>query len=132
MTSSQFIYHKDKLSRSFLVVTVFLICFALTGYAATSKFQQQKNGQTEITFSPNSRVSKHTILYKKLFNTKACTLNSTCNNFLTTLLIYNRLVKLRINNISKTFCRLNIPVCFIQCKTIPQSSSEDSTALLVG
>ena len=132
MTSSQFTYHKDKLSKSLLAVTIFLSCFAFTGYSGTSKFQQQKAGQTEIIYSPDSGITKHIFLYKKLFETKTCILNPTRNNFLRTLLIYNKLIKLRISHISKTFYSLDISVCYIQRKTIPQSSSEDRTDLLVG
>ena len=129
MSGIQFIYHKGRLSKSLLTVTVFLSCFAFTGQAYNSAFDKQQATQTEITFLHKPETTKHTVLYKKIlgFYRKRDILSP-----INTLLAYNRLIKVRISAISKKFYLINTPTRFMQTKTVPQSSSESSIPFLLG
>jgi len=133
MTNTRYTYHKDKLTKWLLTVTMFFSIFTFSGYAGDSQSRQQQPTQTEIVIS-NHKTWKRTIPFKKAFERISCNdfLVSNCKNWTNTLFTYNILTKVKLDSISRQFCSHKPAGHFLQVKTIPQSSDEDIFTTFIG
>jgi hypothetical protein len=134
MTNTQYTYNKDKLTKWLLTVTLFFSIFTFSGYAGNSQSRQQQATQTELVISNNHKTCKRTISFKKAFELVSCNafFISPYRNWTNTLLTYNLLSKVKFDSISKQFCSHKSADHFLQVKTIPQNSDEDSFATIIG
>lgn len=132
MTNTQFTYHKDKLTKWLLTITLFFSIFTFLGYANNYQSRQQQATQTELVVSNNHKNCKRTTSFKKAFELISCnaTLISTYKNWTNALLTYNQQTKIKLDNISRQCCSHKSADHFLQVKTIPQSSDEDILQLL--
>ena len=134
MMNAEFTYHKDKLTKWLLTVTLLFSIFTFSGYAGNSQSRQQQTTQTELVISSNHKTCKRTISYKKAI------VLIRCNDFLispykcwtNTLSTYNILTKVKFDSISRQFCSQKSANSFLPVKTIPQSSDEDFFVTFIG
>lgn len=134
MMNAQFTYHKDKLTKWLLTVTLFFSIFTFSGYAGNSQSRQQLATQTELVISNNHKTCKRTISFKKAFELTSCKdfLINPYTNWTNTLYTYNLLTKVKLDSISRQFCSHKSADHFLQVKTIPQNSDEDIFATFIG
>ncbi len=134
MTNTQFTYHKDKLTKWLLTVTLFFSILTFSGYAGNSQSRQQQATQTELVISNNHKTCKRTISFKKAFELTSCNdfLINPYKNWTNTLFTYNLLTKVKLDSISRQFCSYKSADHFLQVKTIPQNSDEDIFATFIG
>jgi hypothetical protein len=134
MTNVQFPYHKDKLTKWLLTVSLLFSIFTFSGYAGNYQSRQQQATQTELVISINHKTCKRTISYKKAFELISSNdfLISPYNSWTNTLFIYNILTKVKLDSISRQFCFRRSADHFLQKKSIPQSSDEDFFVIFIG
>ena len=134
MTNARYTYHKDKLTKWLLTVTLFFSIFTFSGYVGNSQSRQQQATQTELVISNNHKTCKRTISYKKAFvlNGFSEPFNCLYKNWTNTLFTYNILIKVNLDTISRQFYSHNPTDRFLQKKTIPQSSDEDIFVTFIG
>lgn len=134
MKNAQFTYHKDKLTKWLLTVTLLFSIFTFSGYADNYHSRQSQTTQTELVISSNQQSCKRTISYKKAFEL------SIINDFLifsykswtNALFTYNILTKVKFDSISKQYCSHRPADRFPQIKAIPKSSDEDILVTFIG
>lgn len=134
MANAQFTYHKDKLTKWLLTVTLFFSVFTFSGYDGNYQSRCQPATQTELVISNNHKTCKRTISYKKAFGLiryNDC-FKSPYKNRTNTLFTYNILTKVKLNSISRRFCFHKPVDCFLQLKTIPQNSDADIFVIFIG
>jgi hypothetical protein len=134
MTDIQFTYHKDKLTKWLLTVTLLFSIFTFSGYAGNYQSRQQQATQTELVIPSNHKTCKRTISYKKAFELISSNgfLISTYKSWTNTLFTYNILTKIKLDSISRQFCFHKPTDRFLQVKTIPQNSDEDIFITFIG
>ena len=132
MINIPFTYHKDKLTKWLLMVTLFFSIFTFSGYSSNSQSKQKLATQSELLLSKNHKTGKRTISYKKAFELIRfySYLNGQRTCWTNALLTYNLLTKIKLNNISILF--IQVPPPFQQVKTIPRSSDENIFELYIG
>lgn len=134
MINISFTYHKDKLTKWLLMVTLFFSIFTFSGYSNNSQSKQKLVTQSELLLSNNHKTGKRTISYKKAF--ELIRFNSYLNRHYTSwtnaLFSYNLLTKIKLFNILKQFYLYKFTHPYQQVKTIPQSSDESILGLNIG
>lgn len=134
MTNTRYTYHKDKLTKWLLSVTLFFSIFIFSGYAGNSQSRQQQKTQTEIVISDNLKTCKRTISLKKAFELISYNdlLISPYKNWTNALFAFNIITKVKLDNNSRQFCSQKFAPNFFQVKTNPQSSDEDIFGSYIG
>jgi len=127
-------YYKDRLTKWLLTVTLLFSIFTFSGYAGNSQSRQQETTQTELVVSNNHKICKQAISYKKGLELISfiSPLNSSDKNWINSLITYNILTKVKLDNISRQFHSHKSADHFLQVKTIPQSSDEDIFDAFIG
>ena len=120
-------YCKNKLSRWLLTVTMLLSVFAFSGYSNNSTLLNNKKAQTELVCSTKTKHKKFIVAFKKIISTshRPTFLNYFSNHSATLLLTYNKLIKVKFDNILKVYRSIDQADKFVQLKNIPSNSSKD-------
>jgi hypothetical protein len=134
MTNAQFTYHKDKLTKCLLAAALLFSVFTFSGYDGNCQSSYKQTAKTELIFSNNCKTCKRTISYKKAFELIPYNdfLISPFKNRTNTLFAYKILTKVKLDSISRRFYSHKSADCFLQVKTIPQSSDEDIFITFIG
>ena len=112
------------LSAKFLLAGILLFSFiTIAGYSGSSKSIFRQNGQTELIYSHRSLDANKTFLFRKALLRKNQTAFYSQHSNLISLLIYNRLTKVKLHNLSKK--RYSIPKRLYLINNIPQNSGEE-------
>lgn len=124
MLTSGKILFKTKLNKWLLAATVFLSVFSFSGYAGQTQTRQEALNQTELFVAVTSKTNKPTISYKKAL-ASFFSLSNSISFDPKSILLFNRLTKIKFDNLSKqdfiVFCSSR----HFHCKIIPQSQDED-------
>jgi hypothetical protein len=120
-------YCKNKLSRWLLTVTMLLSVFAFSGYNTNTTLLNNKKPQTELIRSTKATTNKITVAFKKTITAyhRHIFINYFNNHATGLLLIYNKLIKVKFDNILKLYQSIDQADKFIQLKNIPRNSSKD-------
>jgi hypothetical protein len=120
-------YCKVKLSKWVLIATIFLSVFAFSGYTGNPQARQQKTIPTELVFCQKSKTPKHTYLFiKAVTSTLNYKVSKQIKEYESVFLYaYNRLAKVKYDNLSAKAFLFWPAYRFTQVKTIPRSSNED-------
>lgn len=135
MMNTQYTYHKSKQKKWLLTVTLLFSIFSILGYSGNLQSKNKQTTQTELVISSNYKPYKqHAVSYKKVYNSIVCNdyITSTSCSWKNAILSYNQQTKIRYNNISRQFNSYKAADCFLNVKTIPQSSDEDIFATFIG
>lgn len=127
MTKTLTKYCKHKLSKWLLTVAMLLSVFAFSGYNNNSTLLNNVKAQTELVCSTKTKKKKFTVLFKKvIYPSISHTFFNYLRNHSTALsLTYNKLIKVKFDNISKKYKSIEHPDKFVQLKNIPLNSSKD-------
>ncbi len=130
----RFKQHKDRLTKWLLMVALFFGIFTFSGYSYGSSSTQKQATQTEVSISNLQQIGKQTISYQKASMLKALAepIKYIYHNCANELFAYNSLIKVRLDNSSRPLYIQHPTSHFIQVKTIPQSSDEDTSQSLIG
>jgi hypothetical protein len=133
MKNNQYTYHSFKLTKWLLTVSLLFSIFAFTGYAGNYQLVQQQSTQIVLVISNDQPACSCIILYQKefVFSGANESLNCLRKNWTNTLIVYNVLTKVKLDNISKQFYANDPACCLLQVKTIPQSFSENVLITLI-
>jgi hypothetical protein len=109
-----------------LLAWFLLFCFiTIAGYSSSANSLRQQNFRIELSYSDAGRNANKTISYRKHLP-----VNKTTFHFhkygLIILQVHSKLSKVKFNSFSKKINSILTPIRFVQIKTIPQSSGEDS------
>ena len=104
-----------------------LSVFAFSGYNNNSTRLNNAKAQTELICSTKTKNKKFTVLFKKVIFTSGrhIFLNYSRNHSTTLLLTYNKLIKVKFDNISKQYKSIDQADIFFHLKNIPSNSSKD-------
>jgi hypothetical protein len=126
MKIQKLLHLKFLLSKCLLAGILFFSFITIAGYQINPKSVFGQNGQTELVYSHKSRGASKTGLYKKkLFREKQPTFLSHHNNLIS-LLIYNRLSKVKLTSHLKNQYLISLPERLFQINSIPQNSDKDN------
>jgi hypothetical protein len=132
---SQPLSYKDNLKKWLLIVTLFFSLFNFLGYVGPTLNAQAQALQTELVFSYNYHVARQSVSFYKVY-TGSCFTSARVfarNLYLVeALAAFNRLISVKLKNSLKTGYQHLADGCFLQSKTIPQSSNEDRPLPLLG
>ena len=123
-------YHKQKLSKSLLALSLFVSVFIFSPSTENSQSQVQQSTQTELVLAKNNKTAKRTISFLKAFQNKHLT--SAEKYDIQALRMYNKLILVDLKTISKRLYSFKIPDRFVQIKTIPQGSDDPIFSFLIG
>ena len=120
-------YCKVKLSKWVFIATFFLSVFAFSGYTGNPQARQQKTIPTELVFCQKNKTPKRTYLFIKAVTPSLhYKVSKQINEYESVFLsAYNRLAKVKYDNLSAKAFLIRPAHRFTQVKTIPQSSNED-------
>ena len=127
MTKTLTKYCKSKLSKWLLTGAMLLSVFAFSGYYNNSTLLNNVKAQTELVYSTKTKNKKFAVFFKKVIypSDKHIFLNYFSNHLTTLLLTYNKLIKVKFDNISKQYKSIDQADKFVQLKNIPSNSSKD-------
>jgi len=103
-----------------------LSVFAFSGYNST--LLNNVKAQTELVCSTKTKNKKFTVLFQEvIYSFDRHTFLNYFSNYLTTLLLtYNKLIKVKFDNISKQYKSIDQADKFVQLKkNIPSNSSKN-------
>jgi hypothetical protein len=122
-------YHPNKLAKWILTFTLFFSIFTFSGYFHHTPSKQQAT-QTELFISTN-KIGKRIIRFQKnvFFRCTDNFLQSLKTCFSDVLCAYNTWIKIRLNHTQRQQYTFKSTHCFLQVKTIPQSSDEPIFAI---
>ncbi len=132
--NTKFTNHKDRLTKWLLTVTLLFNIFTFSAYAGNSQSRQQQTAQTELVISNNHKTCERTISFQKAL--EFCSFNDFIinpdKNWTNALFAYNHLTKVKLDNNSRQFYSHKHTDNFLQVKTIPQSSDENTFVIFIG
>ena len=104
-----------------------LSVFAFSGYNNNSTRLNKAKVQTELVCSTKTKNKKFAVLFKKvIYSSARHTFLSYFSTHLTTLLLtYNKLIKVKFDNISNQYKSIDQAHKFVQLKNIPSNSSKN-------
>ena len=119
-------YYKEKLLPWFVTLTLRLCLFTFLGYSSTATFLHHQKIQTELVYSANTKPYSLTVAFKKTISShpKIVHLNNPIKYRIALLLTYNKLIKVRLHNISKQYHSIKKSERFFPLKNIPDNSGE--------
>ena len=131
MPYNSFTYYKGRLSKWFLTITLF---FSLFGYAGSCPLGHQQTFQTELFSDGNHKNNPSGISYKKgIVHAQEPNIFIRAGGYnLQTLLVYNKLVKVEFDNISKLFYSIPSTNQFAKVKIITASPDIESFNPITG
>jgi hypothetical protein len=120
-------YRRIKISKWLLSVTMLLSVFAYSGYSNNPILLNNKKAQTELVCSTKTKPNKFTVAFKRTISAshRYIPLNYFLNHSISFLLSYNRLIKIRLDNISKLYRSIDQTDRFLQIKNISLNSNQD-------
>jgi hypothetical protein len=120
-------YSKENLSKWLLSIAILLSAFAFSGYVNNSVLLSNAKAQTELVCSTKVKVKKSTVFIKKVIHSfdRHTFFNYLSTHFTTLFFSHNRLVKVKLENISKQYKSTKQADKFVQLKNIPANSSKD-------
>jgi hypothetical protein len=109
-----------------LLAGILLFSFiAIAGYSGSSNSIFRQAGQTELLYLSNTHAANKTVLYSRsLLPKKQTPFHSHCDNLIS-LLIHNKLVKVKLDSHLKKSCSISIPKRLFPINNIPQNSAEE-------
>lgn len=127
MTNSSLKYHKNKLSKWLLTITLLFSVFTFSGYGDTSQFAHQQKTQTALVCSTDDKAGKPALSCKKsVIHTHKSTFLYNCNRNDTRILITStKLIKVKLDHVSKKYHSIKRADTFLQLKSVPQKSGKD-------
>jgi hypothetical protein len=131
MTKVQFAYHKGTLSKSLLTLSIFFNIFCFAGKTQT---QQYKSTQTELVLSNERKITGSNISYKNalVISRKNSTLTNSNKSEAIALFAYNKLIKVKFDNVSKQYHCFKISDRFSRIKIFSTTSSLDIPHSIIG
>lgn len=119
-------YYKEKLLAWFLTLTLFLSLFTFLGYSNKATLFHHLKIQTELVNSTNTKPNSPTIAFKKTISIppKIIHLNKLTKYRISLLLSYNKLMKVRLQNISQQYHSIKKSERFLPIKNIPCNACE--------
>ena len=119
-------YYKEKLLPWFVTLTLRLCLFTFLGYSSTATFLHHQKIQTELVYSANTKRNYFTVALKKTTGSphKNIFLNNSTKNRIALLITYNKLIKVRLHNISKQYHSIKKSERLLPLKNIPDNSGE--------
>jgi hypothetical protein len=127
-------YYSYQLPKWLGTVILFFSTLFFSDYTSSSKSLYQQNARTELVYLNNSKASRGTVCYKKspVSAYKNKFFYSSLKYKISTLLLHNRLTKVKFDTISKKSCSIRITGRFFQIKKIPQSPTGDNLTSAIG
>jgi hypothetical protein len=116
---------KFLLSKCLIAGILFFSFIAIAGYSGDSKLIFRQTGQTELVCMRKNLAANKTVLYRTNLLPKNQISFYSHNSNLILLLIYNELVKAKINSHSKKMHSISIHKCLFPINNIPQNSAEE-------
>ena len=117
---------KFVLAKCLLVVCLFFSFIVIAGYSVSSNSIFRQTGQTELVCLSKNQAANKTVLYRWNLLPKNQTAFHAPYSNLISLLIYNALVKAKINSHSKKLNSISIPKRLFPINNIPQNSAEEN------
>ena len=104
-----------------------LSVFAFSGYSYNSTLLNNTKVQTELICSNKTKSKKFTVLFKKdvRLSDGHAFLNYSRIHSTALLLIYNKLIKVKFDNIAKQYKSVDQADKFVHLKNIPSNSRKD-------
>jgi hypothetical protein len=117
-----------------VTVILFFSTLFFSGYTSSSKSLYQQNARTELAYLNNPKTFKGTVCYKKspVSAYKNKFFYSSLKYNRTTLLLHNRLTKVKFDTVSKKSFSIRITGRFIQIKKISQNPTKDYFISAIG
>jgi len=121
-------YHTHRSSKWLLVITLLLSAFAFTGYTGNTTPHLKQAVQIESIFVNNPISAKKSVSYNYSGKSTIHTTHfSLVHQYrINALLTFNRLVKIKLACLSTLVSSFEPPHRFIQAKTFPSDSGEDT------
>jgi hypothetical protein len=132
---SQLLSYKGSLKKWLLTTTLFFSLFNFSGYVGPTLSVQAQAVQTELVFSYNHHVTRQSVSFYSVYTDSCFTAAQVFARYhypVEALAAYNRLISVKLKNSLKIGHQHLAADCFLQHKTIPQSSNEDSPLPLLG
>ena len=119
-------YYKEQLLPWFVSLTLFLSFCTFFGYSNTATLFHHQKTQVELVYSANTKPYSLTVAFKKTISSppKIVHLNNPIKYRIALLLTYNKLIKVRLLNISKLYYSIKKSERFFPLKNIPDNSGE--------
>jgi hypothetical protein len=108
-----------------LAVYLFFSFIAIAGYRVNTNSVFRQREQTTLVYSTESSTTNRTVSYRKYVRPVKKIVVASLKYRLISLLVHNRLTKVKVNRFSKNLNPILTPVRFVQIKIIPQNSGED-------
>ena len=126
-------YQKHSLTKLFFALAFLISPYFTPGYVNyTTAFLQQK-AKTEVVVSYKAKIPNWIKSFHKKSNPKSITKPPALKNYSADfLLAFNKLTKVRFDNLKQHSFLIKSPGCFYPLKTVPQSSNENDFISFIG